>query len=88
MHPFDTIIVISIACCIGFIPAVFVKKDLLLAVGYFVASTVDAFGGSYLALWIYPQPSKLAIIFGGILGAAVLVAGWHAARKKKDQDHC
>ncbi|MBC8240617.1 MAG: hypothetical protein O2967_23610 [Proteobacteria bacterium] len=88
MHTFDTIIVISIACCVGFIPAIFVKKDLVLAVGYFVASTSGAFIGSYLAVRYFPQSDKPGLLFGGIFGAALLAVGWHFARKNKDHDHC
>jgi uncharacterized membrane protein YfcA len=87
MHPFDTIIVISIACCVGFTPAIYVKKDLILAIGYFVGSTVGAFTGSYLALWYFPQSDKFGIIFGGIFVAVLLVASWHFARKHKDHNH-
>jgi uncharacterized membrane protein YfcA len=87
MHPFDVIIVISIACCVGFIPAIYVKKDLALAVGYFVGSAIGAFTGSFLALWYFPQFDKLGLLFGGLFGAVLLVIGWHFARKKKDHDH-
>ena len=50
----------------GFVPAIYVKKDLLLAVGYFVASTMGVFAGGYLALWYFPQLDKPGILFGGI----------------------
>ena len=86
MHPFDKIIVISIACCIGFIPAIYVKKDLALAVGYFVGSTVGAISGSYLALWYFPHSDKPGLLFGGFFGAILLVISWHFARRHKDQD--
>jgi len=66
MHTFDTIIVISIACCIGFVPAIYVKKDPILAIGYFVASTIGAFAGSHLVLRKFTQFDKPGIVFGGI----------------------
>jgi uncharacterized membrane protein YeaQ/YmgE (transglycosylase-associated protein family) len=87
MHPFDIIIVISIACCVGYFPAIYVKRDLLLAIGYVVGSTAGAFAGSYLALWWFPQYDKPGILFGGFFGAILLVATWHFVRKRKDQDH-
>ena len=88
MHSFDIIIVISIACCVGYIPAIYVKKDLLLAIGYVVGSTAGAFAGSYLAFWWFPQSDKPGILFGGIFGAILLVAVWHFVRKRKDQGLC
>ncbi len=88
MHPFDVIIVISIACCVGFIPAIYVKKDPVLATGYFIGSAIGAFAGSYLALSYFPGSDKPGILFGGILSAVLLVAAWHHARKSYDRDHC
>jgi hypothetical protein len=64
-----------------------VKKDLMLAAGYFAGSTIGAFTGSYLALWYFLQFDKFGILFGGIFGAVLLAAGWHFARKNKDYDH-
>ena len=87
MQPLDIIIVISIACCAGFTPAIYVKKDLMLAVGYFVGSTIGAFTGSYLALWSLSQFDKFGIIFGGLFGAVLFVVSWHFARKNKDHNH-
>ncbi|MDH3743158.1 MAG: hypothetical protein OER56_16330 [Hyphomicrobiales bacterium] len=87
MHPYDILIVISIACCVGFTPAIYVKKDFLLALGYFVASTVGAFSGSYLAFWYFPQSDKPGLIFGGLLVAVLLVSLWHRARKNRDLGH-
>jgi uncharacterized membrane protein YfcA len=87
MHYFDIIIMISIACCVGFTPAIYVKKDVVLAAGYFVASTAGAFSGSYLALSYFPQTDKPGIILGGLLGAILLVVVWHWVRKDRDVDH-
>lgn len=87
MHTFDTIIVISIACCIGFVPAIYVKKDPILAIGYFVASTIGAFAGSHLVLRKFTQFDKPGIVFGGIVAAIILVTIWHFVRKDKAQDH-
>ncbi|VAW12541.1 hypothetical protein MNBD_ALPHA09-568 [hydrothermal vent metagenome] len=83
MHPFDTIIVISIACCVGFPPAIYVKKDHVLAAGYFVASTIGAFAGSYLFLIQVSWLDKPGVIIGGLAGATLLVVTWHFARKNK-----
>jgi uncharacterized membrane protein YeaQ/YmgE (transglycosylase-associated protein family) len=85
MHPFDIIIAISIACCVGFVPAIYVNKDLLLAIGYFVGSTVGSFAGSFLSLWFFPEFDKLGIVLGGLIGAILLVVIWHLARKSRDQ---
>ena len=87
MHQFDLIIIISIACCVGFTPAIYVKKDAVLAIGYFVASTAGALSGSYLALWYFPQADKPGIIIGALLGAILLVVIWRWVRKDKDVDH-
>ena len=87
MHPFDMIIIVSIACCVGFVPAIYVKKDPVLAAGYFVASTAGAFTGSYLALWYFPQSDKPGILFGGFAGAVLLVVIWRRARKNRKIDH-
>lgn len=88
MHPFDIMIIISIACCVGFTPAIYVTKDLVLSIGYFVASTAGAFGGSYLALWYIPESDKFGIVVGGLVSAISLVAIWHWIRKHKDVGHC
>jgi|TARA_B100000315_G_scaffold238614_1_gene256571 hypothetical protein len=87
MHLFDIVVLVSIACCVGFAPAIYVKKDLLLSIGYFVGSTIGAFSGGYLALWYFPQSGKPGILFSGLFGAVLLDLGWHFARKNKDRDH-
>ena len=81
MHPADVMIVLSIACVMGFTPAIYVKKDLLLATGYFFASTIGSFAGGHIAIWYFPHTDKAGIIFGAIFGALVLVVGWHYSRK-------
>jgi len=86
MHPFDMLIVVSIACCVGFTPAIYVKNDLLLCAGYFVGSTVGAFSGSYLALWFFPQFDKPGILFGAFSGAVLLVVIWHFAMRDRDRE--
>ena len=86
MHPFDIIIVISIACCVGYIPAIYVKTDCVLSAGYFVGSAVGAFAGSYLALWYLPAFGKPGLLFGGLSGAIALVGVWHFLRKDWDRD--
>ena len=85
MHPVDIIIVISIACMVGFIPLIYVKHDLFLAIGYLVASTIGAFTGSHIALWYFSQSSKPGIIFGGIVGALLPVVVWHFIRRGHDK---
>lgn len=85
MHPFDMIIVISIACFVGFPPAIYVKKDHVLAAGYFIASTIGAFAGSYLVLYQFSWLGKPGILIGGLAGAIFLVASWHLARKNKNR---
>lgn len=86
MHPFDIIIVASIACCVGFVPALYVKKDVMLSVGYFIGSPIGAFAGSYMALWYFPQYDKPGILFGAFSGAIVLVVIWHRAMRYRDRD--
>lgn len=88
MHPFDTIIVISIACCVGFVPAIYVRSDAVLAIGYFVGSTAGAFAGSHVALWYFPNSDKPGILMGGFLGAVSLVGLWHLARRDSDSVSC
>ncbi len=83
MHPFDIMIVISIACCVGYSPAIYVQNDLVLAVGYFVFCTIGAFAGSFIALWYFPQFDKPGIIIGGLIGAIALVVGWSFAWRRK-----
>ena len=87
MHPFDIIIVLSIGCCVGYPPAIYVKRDPVLAVGYFVCSTAGAFAGSYLALWLAPGSDKPGLLAGGLFGALVLVGMWHVLRRARDVDH-
>ena len=84
MHPFDIVIILSIACCVGYMPAIYVKRDPVLAGGYFVGSTLGAFAGSYLALWLLPASDKPGILIGGMAGAIVLVGSWHLVRRSHD----
>ena len=86
MHNFDLIIMVSIACCVGFVPAIYVKKDVLLAAGYFFASTIGVFAGSYLALWYFPQSDKPGLLLGGIFGAVLLVISWHLTNRHRDHE--
>lgn len=85
MHPFDVIIVISIACCVGFTPAIYVRRDPILAAGYFVASTAGAFAGGFAAIWYAPSYGKPGLLGLGIAGAVVLVAAWHFSARRRDR---
>ncbi len=64
---------------------IYVKRDLWLSVGYCVGSTIGAFAGGYAALWMFPQSDKPGILFGGILGAVVMVVIWYLIRGHKDR---
>ena len=86
MHAFDIIIVICISCCVGFVPALYVQKDVLLSAGYFVGSVIGAFGGSYLMFWYAPQFDKPGILAGAFGGAILLVVVWHLFMKGRDRD--
>lgn len=83
MHPYDIMVVISIACCVGFSLAIYEDRDPVLVIGYFAGSTMGAFAGGYLALWGFPEYGKFGIIFGGLLGAVVLVTLWRVMRKRQ-----
>ena len=85
MHPTDTMIVISIACMVGITPVLYVNKDVALAVGYLVGSTIGAFTGAYLALWYFPLSDKAGILIGGLAGALLMVAAWHLVRRDYDR---
>lgn len=85
MHPVDLFIIIGIACMVGFTPLIYVKHDLLLAIGYIVLSTAGAFAGAYVALWYFPQSDKPGIIFGGLAGSILPVAVWHFVRRRGDK---
>jgi len=82
MHTFDIIIVMSIACCVGWIPAIYLERDYVLAIGYFICSAIGAFLGAYLALWTLPEFDKPGLLVGGLSGAVSLVLAWHFVRKK------
>ena len=43
-------IVISIACMVGITPVLYVGRDVALAIGYLVGSTIGAFTGALLTV--------------------------------------
>ena len=86
MHPYDIMIVISIACCVGFTAAIYVRKDYVLSAGYFVGATLGAFSGSTLTFWLLPWLDKPGLLLGGFGGAVLLVGLWHFARRKHDRE--
>ena len=86
MHPFDIIIVISIACCVGFTAAIYVRRDYILSGGYFICSTAGAFAGSYLAQWQAPASGKPGLLLGGLGGSILLAVLWHLARRAHDRE--
>lgn len=82
MHPYDIMVVISIACCVGYSFAIYERKDPILVLGYFVASAAGAFAGGYVALWALPELRTIAIIGGAFVVAIVLTLAWRAGRRK------
>lgn len=86
MHPFDIIILISVACCVGFTAAIYVRRDYVLSGGYFVGGTIGAFAGGFLMQWLAPGFDKPGLLAGGLGGAILLVVLWHFARRGHDRE--
>ena len=64
----------------------YVERDLLLAVGYFAASTLGAFIGGYLSFWLLPDSGTFGIVWGSLLLVILCVVVWHRARKDKGRE--
>lgn len=82
MHPYDIMLIISIACMVGFVGVIYVEDDLILALGYILAAVVGTFSGAYLAFWFVPIQDQFAIIFGAIGGGVALAIMIRVARYK------
>jgi len=87
MHPYDIMVIISIACCVGYSLAIYEERDPILVLGYFVASTAGAFAGSYFVVWAFPEFHKFGMIGGGLAGAALLAVSWKYVWRLKGSGH-
>lgn len=82
MHPYDIMLIVSIACMIGFTTVIYVENDLILAFGYLGASAAGNGLGGYLGVHLLPIQDQFAIIFGAFGGGVLLCfAVWLARRR-------
>ena len=82
MHAYDIMLIVSIACVVGFIGVIYVENDLPLALGYVVAAVVGTFTGAYLAFWYVPIHDQFAVIFGAFTGGVTLAVLARVTRSK------
>lgn len=82
MHAYDIMLIVSIACVIGFVAVIYVENDLVLALGYVVAAVIGTFSGAYLAFWFVPIHDQFAVIFGAFGGGLILAILTRVARSK------
>lgn len=82
MHAYDIMLIVSIACVVGFVAVIYVEDDLILALGYVAAAIVGTFSGAYLAFWFVPIHDQFAIIFGAFFGGVLLAILTKIARRK------
>lgn len=75
MHPYDGILIVSIATAVGWTAAIYVKNSPLLVVGYIVSSAVGALVAGVAVDYLHEAQSKFPLIFCTFLGAGVAIAG-------------
>ncbi|MFT7595448.1 MAG: hypothetical protein ACI8R4_002776 [Paracoccaceae bacterium] len=74
-------LIVSIACVIGFTAIIYVDNDLTLALGYLGASVVGTVLGGFAGLYLIPVQDQFAIIFGAFGGGVVLCIAVRLARR-------
>lgn len=74
VHPYDGILIVSIATAVGWTAAIYVKNSPLLVIGYIVSSAVGALVAGVTTDYLHEAQSKFPLIFSAFLGAVVAVA--------------
>ena len=72
MHPYDVILIISVACVIGFTGVIYVDDDLLLALGYLASAILGCPTGAWVFWRFVPIQDQFAVIFGAFSGGLSL----------------
>jgi len=74
VHPYDIILIVSIATAVGWTAAIYVKNSPLLVIGYIVSSAAGALLASVATDYLHEAQSKFPLIFSAFLGAVVAIA--------------
>ena len=85
MHPYDIMLVISIATAAIFTSLIYVRRDLVLAFGSIAAAIIGSFGGAFVALRWAPVHDQFAIMFGAIGGSALLIGVFWVLAGRRDR---
>ena len=72
MHAYDILLIVSVACVIGFTAVIYVDDDLPLALGYVAAAIVGPPVGGWLFYTFLPVQQQFALILGAFLGGLLL----------------
>ena len=81
MHPYDIMIIISIACVVGFTGVIYVDKDLKLALLLIAAAAIGCPLGAWVFWRFVPIHDQFAVIFGGFAGGTILSLYAHWLRR-------
>ena len=73
MDPYSMMIMISIGNVVGWLAGMYVKNALPGLLGHIVVSTIGAFIGGYVSLWIFGESAKFSMLISAIIGAVLLL---------------
>ncbi len=73
MHVVDQFIVISIGQVVAWLVILYVDNSGRRLLGHAFVTTIGAFTGGFLSLWIWSEADKFALIISAFLGAGILL---------------
>jgi len=73
MHPLDMFLLFAIANVVAWPVALYVDTDMLRIIGHMIVCTVGSLIGGFIALQLWPDASKYMLIWGGFVGAGLLL---------------
>ena len=73
MHVVDQFIVISIGQVVAWLVILYLDNSGRRLLGHAFVTTIGAFTGGFLSLWIWSEADKSALIISAFLGAGILL---------------
>ena len=73
MHVVDIFILISIGQVVGWVATMYMENDHRRLGGHLIVTTIGAFIGGYLSLWLISEYSKFSMIFSAFVVAFLLL---------------
>lgn len=83
MHPYDIILIISIATAVGWTASLYVEKSPLLVIAYIALSVIAAFVAVLVTEALIEAQSKFPMIISAFLGATVTVIAIRLIGKRR-----